>query len=146
MRVLVACEFSGAAHQAEGAQVSQYDTAEKRKRHREYQWQWRRDNPEKHAEIQRASRLRTGANIRDSKRHRLNNPLKVQARRKLSNAVRDGRIIRPTRCSKCMRSCKPQGHHPDYSKFLEIVWLCRPCHLIEEGKAARISVAGDSKP
>jgi len=31
-------------------------------------------------------------------------------------------------CEKC-GSPKSQMHHPDYSKPLEIIWLCRPCHL-----------------
>jgi len=31
-------------------------------------------------------------------------------------------------CQECGNE-KSQMHHPDYSKPLEIIWLCRSCHL-----------------
>jgi uncharacterized CHY-type Zn-finger protein len=55
-----------------------------------------------------------------------------QAARKASsavnNAVRDGRIEKPDRCSHCHEIKKVVGHHPDYSKPLDVVWLCYACH------------------
>ena len=46
----------------------------------------------------------------------------------LGNALRDGKILRPTACSKCGISCTPHGHHNDYTKPLEVVWVCIHCH------------------
>jgi hypothetical protein len=43
-------------------------------------------------------------------------------------AVEIGAIIRPDKCSKCGVRCKPHGHHEDYTKPLEVVWLCASCH------------------
>lgn len=45
-------------------------------------------------------------------------------------ALRSGRIERPSECSRCATVCIPHGHHPDYSKPLEVVWLCQPCHVL----------------
>lgn len=38
-----------------------------------------------------------------------------------------GNIVRKP-CAKC-GATEAEKHHPDYSKPLDIVWLCRPCHL-----------------
>lgn len=52
--------------------------------------------------------------------------MKAKARSIANNARRDGKLI-PEPC-KC--GCeKVEMHHPDYSKPLEIIWLCRDCHL-----------------
>lgn len=57
------------------------------------------------------------------------NPEKRAAHTKLSNAIRDGRVVKPQRCSIC--GCKPKrlhGHHFDYNKPFEVVWCCPDCH------------------
>lgn len=41
--------------------------------------------------------------------------------------LRTGRIIKEN-CKKCGDS-NSQMHHPDYNKPIDIIWLCRPCHL-----------------
>lgn len=41
--------------------------------------------------------------------------------------LRRGKIQRSA-CVRC-ESSQSQMHHPDYTKPLEVVWLCRPCHL-----------------
>lgn len=53
---------------------------------------------------------------------------KVAARVAVNEAVRKGKIIRPKFCSNCKQRCKPEAHHPDHNKPLEIVWLCTSCH------------------
>ncbi len=61
-------------------------------------------------------------------------PEKNAARKMVSGALTLGILIRPLNCSKCLKECKPEGHHPDYSKPLEVIWLCRQCHNKEHGK------------
>lgn len=56
-------------------------------------------------------------------------PVKLRARSLASAAVKAGRLIRKP-CERCGEQ-KSQKHHPDYSKPLDVVWLCRPCHEIE---------------
>jgi len=58
--------------------------------------------------------------------------LKKIARVKLSQAVGCGKIIKPKSCSVCekaVESRKLHGHHEDYSKPLEVIWLCTWCHI-----------------
>ena len=46
----------------------------------------------------------------------------------LYRAIKHGEVKRPCRCSLCERVCKPEASHADYSKPLEVVWMCRSCH------------------
>ena len=57
----------------------------------------------------------------------------------MAEAVRTGRLKKPDRCERCgEKVAKPklQGHHDDYSKRLDVRWLCTKCHPIED-KARR---------
>lgn len=54
------------------------------------------------------------------------NPHKKAAYNSVSNAVRDGKLKKEP-CSEC-GSEKSQAHHEDYSKPLDVKWLCIKCH------------------
>ena len=50
----------------------------------------------------------------------------------MDNAVRGGRLEKLDYCEHCSREDIPlDGHHPDYLKPLEVIWLCKPCHGAE---------------
>lgn len=57
-------------------------------------------------------------------------PERYEARVMVGNAVRDGRLIRPDKCSKCGVECTPQAHHESYEPehWLDVAWLCVKCH------------------
>jgi hypothetical protein len=55
--------------------------------------------------------------------------LKGASQMAASRAVKAGKIVRPPECSKCGRSdVAIEGHHMDYSRPLELTWLCKSCH------------------
>ena len=54
------------------------------------------------------------------------------ARKALSEAVRTGRLQRPEVCERCGGSGPIEGHHADYSRPLDVEWLCVPCHTAED--------------
>lgn len=57
-------------------------------------------------------------------------PQKRAARVALGNAVRDGRLLRSPECEVCAVSCDTHGHHEDYSKPLDVIWVCTACHAL----------------
>lgn len=62
---------------------------------------------------------------------KLRHPEKLKAQGRLSWAIYTGKIIKPNKCSKCNNKLKKrqiQGHHKDYNKPLDVVWLCNKCH------------------
>jgi len=56
------------------------------------------------------------------------NKEKENARTYLGKAIRAKIILRPSRCGKCFKECKPQGHHDDYAEPYDVEWLCVECH------------------
>lgn len=79
---------------------------------------WRKANRDKVSETNR--------------RYRTNNPEKNIAHRRLHKALRDGRLTKPSGCEDCGLAASPedlQAHHEDYSKPLDVEWLCRCCHM-----------------
>lgn len=58
-------------------------------------------------------------------------PHKTKARRDLTRAVFEGKIIKPSNCEKCDKPVKKEqlhGHHYDYNRSFDVLWLCSPCH------------------
>jgi len=56
-------------------------------------------------------------------------PEKYRARYLVNNAIKKGLINKPTSCSTCeVEASRIEGHHFDYSKPLEVMWFCTPCH------------------
>lgn len=51
--------------------------------------------------------------------------IKRLAKDAVHNAIRAGKLVRKP-CTICGK--KSEGHHPDYNKPLEVVWLCRKHH------------------
>jgi hypothetical protein len=50
------------------------------------------------------------------------------------NRVASGEIKRPSRCSNCgLKAQMIEGHHWDYTKPLDVIWLCRNCHKEAHG-------------
>jgi len=66
--------------------------------------------------------------------YRKNNPERYYAHNAVNNAVRDNRLKKPNYCTRCGKGGIIHGHHHDYSKPLEVEWLCVVCHSQERGK------------
>ena len=56
------------------------------------------------------------------------NPKKARAQWRLGKAVERGTVQKPDACSMCGKVGIICGHHYDYSKPLDVVWVCHGCH------------------
>lgn len=64
-------------------------------------------------------------------------PEKHQARTAVSRAIGAGILIRPDACERCHSAVTVEAHHEDYTRVLDVVWLCQRCHLNIHGKELR---------
>jgi hypothetical protein len=70
-------------------------------------------------------------------KQRIKNPERIDARTKLNNAIRDGKVIKPSKCG-CGKTGNLEAHHDDYKKPLKVKWLCVSCHKEEhKGKGIK---------
>ena len=69
------------------------------------------------------------------KSYRARNPEKTSAHQAVSRAIARGSIIRPRKCDECgaesdgTRRTQIHAHHDDYSRPLDVRWLCPSCHV-----------------
>lgn len=68
------------------------------------------------------------AMARAKDRWKSRNRFKRQAHNMLNNAVREGRVKKPDTCEMCGKGGRIHGHHDDYSKPLDVKWVCPACH------------------
>ena len=60
--------------------------------------------------------------------HQILYPLKHKARTAVWLALKSKAISKPKTCSECLKKKKLESHHDDYSKPLDVIWLCHKCH------------------
>jgi len=73
------------------------------------------------------------------------NPEKRSAHIIVGNAIRDGKLIRQS-CEVCGNK-STHAHHDDYSRPLEVRWLCPQCHSDEHRKEVTANAKdGDTQP
>ena len=93
-----------------------------------YGKQYREDNAETIAVKLREFRLRnTERYAAYAKKARDKFPEKAKARSKVSDAIKSGKLI-PGVCAVCGATDRIQAHHSDYTKPLDVTWLCIKCH------------------
>ena len=66
-------------------------------------------------------------------RWRNKNPEKYAAQTYLNNALKREEITKGA-CSGCGSTSRINGHHHDYSRPLDVTWLCPSCHGVEHAK------------
>ena len=59
--------------------------------------------------------------------YRKANPLIAKAHAGVARATRTEKLNRQP-CERCSRTDHVHGHHEDYSRPLDVMWLCPPCH------------------
>lgn len=69
---------------------------------------------------------------------RKRNREKNAAHCKVYRATKKGILVRPEACDRCGKECRPQASHDDYSKPLEVEWLCQPCHSQKDYDARKV--------
>lgn len=62
------------------------------------------------------------------------NRIKYASHLLVNNAIKYGKIVKKVFCEHCYKKEKLEGHHNDYHKPLEVIWLCVSCHRKFHGK------------
>lgn len=107
------------------------------------EWHLERNRRVRQAPVNQARERRHAAAYRSKY------PEKEAAKREVRRAIERGTLERPTSCPKCSSPDKKSttgrhtihAHHDDYSKPLDVIWLCVRCHANEHRPPARAVLA-----
>lgn len=66
--------------------------------------------------------------VEKQRERRRANPEKNAARVAVARAIKKGQMQKAEACYFCGVGDRLQAHHHDYSKPLDVFWLCPPCH------------------
>lgn len=90
---------------------------------------WREKNREYVFKKKRIYAKKNKESYREYRRKwRLQNSNAVKAHYLFNKFLKSSKMSRPEKCCKCGKRCKPLAHHPDYSRPMDVVWLCNYCH------------------
>lgn len=112
------------------AETGVFRTQEFKEKNRIKCKEYRINNPEKASLLS----LKWAQKNREKKRAYTEKWRKSNLPQKAANAyllryIKKGVMTRSKICSDCLKECKTEAHHQDYTKPLEIIWLCRRCHM-----------------
>lgn len=81
--------------------------------------------------------------LNSKKKWTLKNQIKKKAHSKVLLAIKKGLLIKPNACELCrVNNLSIHAHHDDYTKPLDVKWLCVKCHALRHrviNEANRIS-------
>ena len=89
------------------------------------------------AKYTRAWRENNVALMRERERRRVKRVRKKPYRLEhntVNRYVKKGSLIKPLFCVRCWQPGILHGHHTDYSRPLDVIWLCPACHGREHGE------------
>lgn len=95
----------------------------------------RRIEHAEHVNALRKKRYQENPAYRESaRRWAANHPERIRIRRnagkKVLQAIKNNTLIRPSTCEECgVMSSRIEAAHYDYSRPLDVRWLCRRCHV-----------------
>lgn len=98
---------------------------------KDYWKKWYLKNKEKRKEQNKLERKNNAEYYRKYRRVFIKFPdqiPKIKARKLLLNAVKSGKITKQD-CAIPDCTSETEAHHPDYSKPLEVIWLCKKHHM-----------------
>ena len=67
--------------------------------------------------------------------------VRLRARAAVKDALKRGLLVRPSACERCGDPGKPQSHHYDYARPLDVRWYCPRCHKAETRRIADLARA-----
>lgn len=74
-------------------------------------------------------RARDSSYLEAIRAYQRRHPERIASYRAVAKAKRCGELVPATACEECgSTQHRIDAHHDDYSKPLEVRWLCRPCH------------------
>jgi ribosome-binding protein aMBF1 (putative translation factor) len=99
---------------------------------------YRQNNPEQKKKDDKRYYLRHKEKAKEnSYRLRKENPLLHPAQNKVYRAVKSGKLIKSKFCEICGRDVNIVSHHKDYTKPLDVMWVCQKCHANIHGRGLK---------
>lgn len=100
----------------------------------------RRNREKKRASNNKYHAERSSGRAERTANWRANHPEKRAAHQAVQTAVRNGALIKSP-CQVCGRAVRIHAHHDDYSKPLDVIWLCHQHHM---QRHAMLAARGDA--
>ncbi|SRR6266496_2799990 len=101
--------------------------------YKQYQHEWKKNHPQSELHHKKLYRERHKQQIKAyaktwHEKWRNANREKKHAHDAVRSAIRTGILTRPDKCALCSKSKHIEAHHPDYTKQLDVIWVCQDCH------------------